>query len=563
MVTSMPEMARPASTVSMGIRAVLLLLASVIVILIGQGGRELLPPDDLREAEVAREMYVGDDYIVPHLAGLPFVEKPSGFPAVVATAYRIAGGPSVAAARLTVVVFALATLTPVFLLGWRILGIEGGSLATALLALSQRFCRTAHEVLLDNALTAAIAFTILFSWIAIEADTPPRKRITYAAAAFSLGVSFLFKGFVGPTLFGSGFLLYLVLSRRFSELRYILRPAPVIAFLIPVLFWVIPFLLRAPSDLVQEFFVGNHFGRMVFGYNSHSRPFYFYLANIWPDFAPASILLPLAIWIAWKRRREWESRAGIFFLALSIGPLIPLSVSVAKDSVYFLPLHPVLAMLIAWTVVKGWRSVGRGARIFTRGMAAAVMLVAASAVVRTGILGGTALSVAAATVVFLFATSGCVFSIRRDDLPWTSACVAVLVALAWSLWFTGPLARAEVAKRDMHPFIVEVLSRAGDRDILLYRPTDGLRGAASFYRNRTAQEITSLPELVSRLAENPDKTVALIRSFDEETLPPQMEKVRQAAGVDLRVEARFHYRRKHILLVSAGPTSLDMEAERN
>jgi 4-amino-4-deoxy-L-arabinose transferase-like glycosyltransferase len=51
----------------MRIRVVLLLLAGVIVILIGQIGRELLPPDDLREAEVVREMYVGGDYIVPHL----------------------------------------------------------------------------------------------------------------------------------------------------------------------------------------------------------------------------------------------------------------------------------------------------------------------------------------------------------------------------------------------------------------------------------------------------------------------------------------------------------------
>ena len=41
----------------MRIRVTFLLLASAIVILIGQIGRELLPPDDLREVEVAREMY--------------------------------------------------------------------------------------------------------------------------------------------------------------------------------------------------------------------------------------------------------------------------------------------------------------------------------------------------------------------------------------------------------------------------------------------------------------------------------------------------------------------------
>ncbi len=51
----------------------------------GQVGRELLPPDELRAAEVAREMLENGNYIVPHLAGLPFVEKPPGFQAMIAS----------------------------------------------------------------------------------------------------------------------------------------------------------------------------------------------------------------------------------------------------------------------------------------------------------------------------------------------------------------------------------------------------------------------------------------------------------------------------------------------
>jgi len=537
----------------MRIRAALILLASAIVILIGQISRELLSPDDLREVEVAREMYVGGDYIVPHLAGHPFVEKPPGFYAVVATVYRIVGKPSAAAARLTAAIFALASLAAVLLLGRRILGVEGGFLAAAILAFSQRFCRTAHEVLLDNALTAAIAFTIFFTWIALETDTPRKKHIAYAAAGFSLGVSFLVKGFVGPAIFGLGFLLYLIVTGRFGELRHILRPLPLIAFLVPILSWVVPFLLYASPDLIREFFIPNYFGRFIAGYPSHGGPIYFYLLQIWPEFAPGSVLLPLAIWMAWKTRKERENRAGIFFLSLFVAPVVLLAVSVAKAPVYFLPVHPALAVLVAWSIVKGWTSPAQGAKILAWIIATAAILVASGMVGMTGIRGGSSLSVSTAGAVLVLAAVGCALSIRRIALRWTAAWVAVLIALAWSLWFTGPMAEADVARRSIHRPMVEILGRVGNRNIVLYHPPDGLPGAVSFDRNRTAQEIMSPATLVARLAEDQNGVVALVHWMDKDALPSELDRAAQAAGADLQIEAHYNLGKRYLLLVSARP----------
>lgn len=538
-------------------RVALLLLASAIVILIGQIDRELLPPDDLREVEVAREMYEGGDYIVPHLGGLPFVEKPPGFPAVVATAYRIVGKPSAAPARFTAAAFALTSLTAVFLLGWRVLGIEGGAVAVALLSFSQRFCRTAHIVLLDNALTAGLAFTVLFTWIALEANEVRKKRLAYTAAGFSLGVSFLIKGFVGPAIFGSGLVLYVVLSRRFAELRHILGPFPVIAFLVPVLSWVLPFLLQAPPNLLREFFITNHVDRFLVAYLSHDRAFYYYLLNIWPAFAPGSVLLPLSTWMAWKTRKEWDNRAGIFFLTLFIGPLVLLSTSLAKDSVYFLPVHPVLAMLVAWSVAKGWTLSGRGIQILTWIIAAAAILTTGSMVGVTGIRGGSTLSVVTASAVFALSVAGCVLSIRRNDLHWTAACIAGLFALGWSLWFTGPMKEAEVARCSIHPAMTEALSLVGDREIIVYQPHDGFpldgpHGELSFYRNRTAQKVRTAAVLINRLAENPNKTVALFYLINREALQPEVDKIVQAVGGDVRIEAQIPFARGYLFFVSIG-----------
>ena len=528
---------------------VLLLVASAIVILIGQTDRELLSPDDLREVEVAREMYAGGDYVVPHLAGLPFVEKPPGFPAVVSFAYRIAGKPSAVAARMTATAFAFATLIAVFLLGWRILGIEGGAIAAGILAFSVRFCITAHEVLLDNALTASIAFTILFVWIALEEDIPRKKRTAYAAAGFSLGLSFLFKGFVGLAIFGSGFLFYLVLSKRFSELRHIFRPLPIVSFFVPVLSWTIPFILHAPSNLVWEFIYSNHFGRFISANYSHARPYYFYVIDIWPQFAPGSIFLPLAVWMAWKNRKEKDNQAGIFLLSLFIGPIILLSASIAKDSIYLLPVYPVMAMLVARCIMQQWL-LARSASIFTWVISAVVILSVGIMVGITGYLEGTTIPVVASVIIFSLASTRCLYSIRRDNLHWTGIYIACLITIGWGLWFTGPIAEVDIAKKSIHKPMMEALSRVGNRDLVLYNPNDGIRGAASFYRNNTALEIRSPNELMKKLTDNPNNTVALIYKFDQNELQPLIFDAAKGTGKNLHIEGRFDLGKKPLFLVA-------------
>jgi 4-amino-4-deoxy-L-arabinose transferase-like glycosyltransferase len=395
--------------------------------------------------------------------------------------------------------------------------------------------------------------------MALQATDVRKKRLAYAAAGFSLGVSFLFKGFVGPAIFASGFLLYLIVGRRFGEIRHILRPFPVIAFLAPVLSWVVPFLLQAPSNLVREFFIQNHFGRFLHAYDSHKGPIYFYPFIIWLEFAPGSIFLPMAIWMAWKTRKEWENQVGIFSLSLFVGPLALLSASSAKDYVYFLPVYPALAMLVAWCVVRGWSSPGRAVRIFTWILTATAIFFATGVLGMTGIQKGLTFPVATAAVAFALGSMGCLFSIRRNKLRWTSASIAVLFALAWSLWFTGPVAKADVARRSIRRPMLEVLRRAGNRDIVLYRPTDGLRGAAGFYRNRTAQEIRSPDMLVSLLAKGRNEVVALLYWIDKDALPPQLLEAAQSEGRDLQIEANFRLGGKYLLLVSSEVA--DREAE--
>ncbi len=519
---------------------VLLVVAAVLPLVIGQAHRELLPPDDLREAEVAREMWLAGDYVVPHLAGLPFVEKPPAFQAVVAAAYAALGHPSTEAARAVSAAFALATLLAVFLLGRLAIGLDGAALAVALLALSARFCRTAHVVQLDNGLTAAIAFALLFAWKGLAAEEPEAKRRAFAACGLALGLSFLFKGFVGPALFGAGLVTYLAIERRFAELRLALRPLPIAGFLAPVLLWLVPFVMRASPAVLHAFFIDNHLGRAVSGFASNVRPPYYYALDLWLAFAPTCLLLPFAALDFVRARAAREpAAASAFFLAFGIGPLLLLSLPKAKDSHYALPAFPALALFAADWSARVLRAGGARARAWGAAASGVGALAAVGAVVATLELGAPSLRGVAAGA----ALGGCgivaLRALQRADARRGFVAGAALFALAWTLWFTGPIAAFEVSRRSVRGMFAAALAAAGERTVLLYRPDDGTRGGASFWRNRTAEEVPDPALLIQRLSRDRGAVALIRREKTAEAIPRPLVEAAAELGMTPVVEASF------------------------
>ncbi len=72
-------------------------------------GRPLFNPDEGRYAEIPREMLSGGDWVIPHLNGLDYIEKPPLQYWATAAAYRLLG-VSEFSARLYTALTALASL---------------------------------------------------------------------------------------------------------------------------------------------------------------------------------------------------------------------------------------------------------------------------------------------------------------------------------------------------------------------------------------------------------------------------------------------------------------------
>lgn len=84
-----PEAASAASSGPYPVRGVLILC--LLISLAGISNHDLWTPDEPREAALALSMQRSGDYLVPRLAGEPFVEKPPLFYVVASAAIALLG----------------------------------------------------------------------------------------------------------------------------------------------------------------------------------------------------------------------------------------------------------------------------------------------------------------------------------------------------------------------------------------------------------------------------------------------------------------------------------------
>ena len=147
------------------------MMACIVLCFVGlthnMSGYALFDPDEGRNAEVSREMMATGDFVLPHLNGLPYLDKPILYFAVGAISMK-ALGPTEFAARLPSLLFSLATIG---LVGWfanRIFG-RGAAMTAAIATAATPFTLAyARIVIFDSALTLFVVLALVSFYLAIE-----------------------------------------------------------------------------------------------------------------------------------------------------------------------------------------------------------------------------------------------------------------------------------------------------------------------------------------------------------------------------------------------------------
>src|SRR5437879_619466 len=156
-------------------------------------GYRLLDPDEGRNAELAREMAQTNDYLVPHLDGLPYLDKPVAYFAAAAALMEVLG-PTEAAARLPAYAATLATIALLVAFARRRWGTDAGwlaGIAYATMVLPLVYARTA---IFDSTLTLCTTAAILWffeerpilAWAAMGAGVLTKAPIALAIPLLAL-----------------------------------------------------------------------------------------------------------------------------------------------------------------------------------------------------------------------------------------------------------------------------------------------------------------------------------------------------------------------------------------
>jgi 4-amino-4-deoxy-L-arabinose transferase-like glycosyltransferase len=221
--------------------------------------RPLFNPDEGRYAEIPREMLSGGDWVIPHLDGLDYIEKPPLQYWATATMYRLFG-VSEFAARLYTALTALGTVALVGLLGTRLGGRDTGWRAAAIASGMVMMVVLGQLVTLDMSLTFYMTAGMTGFVLGQQANDSRPKWMLMAWIAAALGV--LTKGLVAAAIPSAVLVIYSLCSRDFTPWRKLNLALGLPVFLGLTVPWHWLAAVRR-QDFLQFFFVHEHFARYL------------------------------------------------------------------------------------------------------------------------------------------------------------------------------------------------------------------------------------------------------------------------------------------------------------
>jgi 4-amino-4-deoxy-L-arabinose transferase-like glycosyltransferase len=323
-----------------------LLAAFVIVWLYVLGVRTLLPPDEGRYAEMAREMWASGDWITTRLNGIKYFEKPPLQTWMNALSFA-AFGLGEWQARLWT---GLCGLGSVLLAGYaanRVFGARAGFYAALTLGSSLFWVACGQVNSLDMGVSAMMAIA-LCSLLLAQRDgaTDQQQRNWMLACWAGMALAVLAKGLIGLVLPGGVLVIYSLVARDFGIWKRLHLAKGLLLFFAIATPWFVLVGLKNPEQ-PHFFFIHEHWERFFLKTHHREGAWYYFLLLLIPGIMPWLGVLPQALWHGARRDAQARFQPKLLLLVWVVFITLFFSYSSSKLPGYILPVFPALALLIA------------------------------------------------------------------------------------------------------------------------------------------------------------------------------------------------------------------------
>ncbi|MDB5797040.1 MAG: hypothetical protein JWP36_942 [Paucimonas sp.] len=333
----------------------------------GLGSFAILDNNEGLYAEIPREMLAAGDWrawVIPHLDGLPYMEKPPLLYWLTALSFALFGQAEWVA-RLVPALASLSCVAMLMRFG-RLVGHEtAGRLAALMFVTGIGVLAMSRVLMFDMLLTAWLTAALLNTWLFLAGAGRGRLRWAYAALALAV----LTKGLVALILFSLVLGATLVATRLRTYWRTVwklLDPLGLLLFALLVLPWHVAAAMVEPV-FPWFYFYNEHVLRFLGQRQPHDYyggPWWYYLPRM------AIYLFPWCFLLAWRLAPPAAATDGSdgsdgtvaardlrrFLLLAWLLPLLFFSISTAKANYYLVAVMPFAALHLALMVcARDWQ----------------------------------------------------------------------------------------------------------------------------------------------------------------------------------------------------------------
>ena len=304
--------------------------------------RHLIPSDEGRYAEMAREMLVTGDWVTPRYNGYKYFEKPPLQVWATAATFQ-AFGIGDWQARLWTALTGFLTILAIGFTGARIYNPRAGWIAALVLASSPMWVISGHFNSLDMGLSAFLVAALCSLLLAQTSHNKTSSRNWMWACWVFMALATLSKGLIGAAIPAMVFIAYSISAWDWKIWTRLRLFSGIVIYLLITAPWFVLIAQRNP-EFLEFFFIHEHLQRFTQDTHSRTGPIYYFAPLLIIGALHWVLQIPGSIAQAWQERRR-EFSSGWLLVCWFAIIFTFFSVSHSKLPGYIIPIFPALALL--------------------------------------------------------------------------------------------------------------------------------------------------------------------------------------------------------------------------